>query len=49
MISEGAGGYERPPMPMMAMAARAVQDASTPIEPGENRTTVTVNVSFELE
>ncbi len=48
-ISEEGGGYVRPPMPVMAMAAREAKDASTPIEPGESRTTVTVNVSFELE
>jgi len=48
-ISEGGGGYVRPPMPVMAMAMRDSKEASTPIEPGESRTTVTVNVSFELE
>lgn len=48
-ISESAGGYVRPPMPVMAMAMREAKADSTPIEPGESRTTVTVNVSFELE
>lgn len=48
-ISEGGGGYVRPPMPVMAMATREMKDASTPIEPGESRTAVTVNASFELE
>ena len=47
-ISE-AGGYAPPqPMPMMAMSMRA-KEADTAIQPGEQKLSVTVSVSFELE
>jgi uncharacterized protein YggE len=46
-ISEG-GGYAPPPMPMLQ--ARAEKSAAdTSIEPGEQRLSVSVSVSFELE
>ena len=47
-ISEGGQGGPPPPMPVMrAMAAK--ESADTAIEPGENRISVSVNVTFELE
>lgn len=46
-ISEG-GGYVPPmPMPMMARMA-AAEVAPTPVAPGEIRTSVSVNVTYEL-
>jgi hypothetical protein len=46
-ISE-SGGYSPPqPMPMMAMARREAAD--TPVQPGEQKLSVSVSVSFELE
>ncbi|MFS0737690.1 SIMPL domain-containing protein [Sphingomonas sp. 1P06PA] len=46
-ISE-TGGYE-PPRPMPQMMMREAKAADTMIEPGEQRLTVSVNVSFELQ
>jgi uncharacterized protein YggE len=46
-ISESAG-YAPPPYPVMAMA-RAEKAADTSIEPGEQKLSVNVSVSFELE
>ena len=47
-ISE-AGGYSPPqPVPMM-MAMRAAKEADTAIQPGEQKLSVSVSVSFELE
>lgn len=46
-ISE-TGGYE-PPRPMPQMMMREAKAADTMIEAGEQRLTVTVNVSFELQ
>ena len=46
-ISEGGGGYAPPPpMPMM-MEARA-QGAATKIDPGEQKLSVTLGMTFEL-
>lgn len=48
-ISEQGGGYEPPrPYPVLAMA-RAEKAADTVVEAGEQKLSVTVNVSFELE
>ena len=48
-VSETGGAYPPPyPRPMM-MEARAAQDASTKIDPGEQTVTVSLSVSFELE
>lgn len=48
-ISEQGGGYEPPrPYPVMAMA-RSEKAADTVVEAGEQKLSVTVNVSFELE
>lgn len=47
-ISEAAGYSPPPPMPMMAMA-RAKDVAETAIEPGEQKLSVNLSVSFELE
>lgn len=46
-ISE-SGGYSPPPYPVMQMA-RAEKAADTLIEPGEQRLSVNLSVSFELE
>jgi len=46
-ISEGGGYAPPPPMPVMAMARREAAD--TPIEAGEQKLSVSVSVSFELE
>ncbi len=46
-IGEGGGGYR--PMPMMAAMAKGADMAeSTPIAPGENTVSVTLEVVFEL-
>lgn len=47
-IREQGGGYQ-PPMPMPVMAMRAEKAADTAIEPGEQKLSITLNVSFELE
>jgi uncharacterized protein YggE len=47
-ISESQG-YAPPPYPMPVMMARAEKAADTAIEPGEQRLSVNVAVSFELE
>lgn len=46
-VSEGGGMQPPFPMPMMAREV-AVQDASTPISPGEIETSINVNVTYEL-
>jgi uncharacterized protein YggE len=46
-ISEAGGSAPVAPMPMMAMARRVAAD--TPVESGEQRLTVNLSVSFELE
>lgn len=47
-ISE-SGGYAPPPRPMMMQMARAQKsEADTAIEPGEQKLTVSVSVTFEL-
>ena len=45
-IDEAGGGFPRP-IPMMAMA-KAARDEATPISPGENVLSVSLNVVFEL-
>ncbi len=45
-IGEGGGGYR--PVPMMAMAKAADMAESTPIAPGENTVSVSLDVVFEL-
>jgi len=47
-ISESQG-YAPPPYPMPVMMARAEKAADTAIEPGEQKLSVNVSVSFELE
>ncbi|PTD28133.1 SIMPL domain-containing protein [Edaphosphingomonas fennica] len=47
-ISEQGGGYQ-PPMPMVRMAAMKAEAADTAVEAGEQRLSVSVAVSFELE
>lgn len=47
-ISEQGGGYQ-PPMPVPMMAMRMEKAADTAIEAGEQKLSVTLNVSFELE
>lgn len=46
-INEGVGGGVRP-MPMMAMRMEADAGASTPVVPGENTLSVSIEVVFEL-
>jgi len=46
-VSEAGGTYQ-PPRPMM-MEARAAQDVSTKIDPGEQTVSVSLSASFELE
>jgi uncharacterized protein YggE len=47
-IRESSGGYQPPrPMPVMAMAR--AEKADTAIEPGEQKLSVSLSVSFELE
>lgn len=46
VISEGGSEAPSPPMPIMAM--RMAKAPATEIAPGEQRLTVTLNVSFEL-
>jgi uncharacterized protein YggE len=47
-ISESGGGYTPPPMPMVMMRAEG-KAADTSIEAGEQKLSVTVSVSFELQ
>jgi uncharacterized protein YggE len=47
-ISESQG-YAPPPYPVPVMMARAEKAADTAIEPGEQKLTINVSVSFELE
>ncbi|ARS28205.1 SIMPL domain-containing protein [Sphingomonas sp. KC8] len=47
-ISEQGGNYQ-PPMPMPVMAMRAEKAADTAVEAGEQKLSVSVTVSFELE
>jgi len=52
ILSISEGGEERPParpMMMMARAAAAPEMADTAIEPGEQKLSVSVTVSFELK
>lgn len=46
-VSEGGANYPMPPMPVM-MEARA-QAASTKIDPGEQKVSVTLGMTFELQ
>jgi uncharacterized protein YggE len=48
-VSETGGRGVPPPMPMMAMEARAVGAADTSIVPGEQELQVTLNMVFELQ
>ncbi len=47
-VSESGGQAVPPPMPMYARAEMA-QDASTKIDPGEQKVQVSVSMSFELQ
>jgi uncharacterized protein YggE len=47
-VSESGGYAVPPPMPMYARAEMA-QDASTKIDPGEQKIQVSVSMSFELQ
>lgn len=47
-ISEAAGYAPPPPYPVMAMV-RAEKGADTAIEPGEQKLSITLSVSFELQ
>lgn len=47
-ISESGGGYT-PPMPPMVMMRAQEKSADTSVEAGEQRLSVTVSVSFELQ
>ena len=47
-VSESGGYAVPPPMPMYARAEMA-QDASTKIDPGEQKLSVSVAMSFELQ
>jgi len=46
-INEGGGGFH-PPIPMMAMAKDERMQADTPVSPGENTLSVSLDVVFEL-
>jgi uncharacterized protein len=48
-ISESQGYSPPPPYPMMMSMARAEKAADTAIEPGEQKLSINVSVSFELE
>ena len=48
IVSISEGGSVGPPMPMMAMA-RMEKSSDTPISPGENALSVSLDVVFELE
>ena len=47
-MSESGGYAVPPPMPPMMMEARA-QAADTKIEPGEQKLSVTLSMTFELQ
>ena len=47
-VSESGGYAVPPPMPPMMMEARA-QAADTKIEPGEQKLSVTLSMTFELQ
>jgi len=47
-IEEGSPNIVRPPVPMMAMRAKAM-DESTPVSGGELQESVTVSATFELQ
>jgi uncharacterized protein YggE len=47
-ISEAGGGAPQPPMMVMAMRSKA-ESADTPVQAGEQKMTVSVSVSFELQ
>nr|WP_299595240.1 SIMPL domain-containing protein [Sphingomonas bacterium] len=47
-ISEAGGGAPQPPMMVMAMRAKS-EGADTPVQAGEQKITVSVAVSFELQ
>lgn len=47
-VSESGGYASPPPMPVYAMAERS-SDASTKIDPGEQKVSVSVAMSFELQ
>ena len=48
-VSEGGGYAVPPPMPVMMAAEGRAMDASTKIDPGEQKLQVSVNMSFELQ
>ncbi len=48
-VSESGGYAAPPPMPMYARAEMASADASTKIDPGEQKVQVSVAMSFELQ
>jgi uncharacterized protein YggE len=48
-VSESGGYAAPPPMPMYARAEMAAQDAKTSIDPGEQKVSVSVAMSFELQ
>ena len=48
-VSESGGYAVPPPMPMYARAEAASADASTKIDPGEQKVQVSVAMSFELQ
>ena len=48
-VSETGGYAAPPPMPMYARAEMAAQDAKTSIDPGEQKVSVSVAMSFELQ
>ena len=49
-VSEGDGYHIPPPMPMVGYArAEMAQDASSKIDPGEQKLQVSVSMSFELQ
>ena len=49
-VSEGGGYHVPPPMPMVGYArAEMAQDASSKIDPGEQKLQVSVSMSFELQ
>lgn len=47
-ISEGGYAMPAPPMPVMMMARKEVANADTSIEAGEQRLSISVSVTFEL-
>ena len=48
-VSEAGGNAVPPPMPMYARAEAMSADASTKIDPGEQKVQVSVSMSFELQ